>query len=74
MWQTKFPHLPLSMLGYLKVLFSAPQLFIFYVNDITQCATSNINLFADDTSSYLLDNKAERLTQRLQTAVNHLSS
>ncbi len=52
----------------------SPLLFLVYINDITQASPANINLFADDTSTYVVDSCAERLSARLQQTVDSLST
>ena len=44
----------------------SPLLFILYVNDITQVSSADVNLLADDTSSFLADKCPHRLCARLQ--------
>ena len=43
-----------------------PQLFLIYINDITENIKSNIKLFADDTSLYvIIDGDAVNATKQL---------
>ena len=62
----------LYMLVYLKGLFSALSYSSFNVNDFTNMSDASINLFADDTSSYITDADPSRLSTRLCDAVNLL--
>ena len=52
----------------------SPLLFIIYVNDITQAKSASVNLFADDTSSCVVDSCPNRLSTRLQTSIDSLAS
>ena len=52
----------------------SPLLFIIYVNDITNATSASVNLFADDTSSFLTDSDPARLCVRLQAAVDSLAA
>ena len=51
----------------------SPLLFIIYINDITQATPASINLFADDTSSFVVDACPSRLATRLQATIDSLS-
>ena len=51
----------------------SPLLFIIYVNDITQATSASVNLFADDTSSFVVDSCPSRLASRLQPAIDSLA-
>ena len=52
----------------------SPLLFIIYVNDIMQATCASVNLFADDTSSCVVDSCPNRLSTRLQTSIDSLES
>ena len=52
----------------------SPLLFILYVNDITSACSSNVNLFGDDTSTFVTHSDPSRLLTRLQVAVDSLSA
>ena len=52
----------------------SPLLFSLYMNDIHSSGTDDINLFADDTSMYVIDKSACGLSQRLQKAVDDVST
>ena len=51
----------------------SPLLFIIYVNDIVHATSASVNLFADDTSSFLIDSSPSALCTRLQAVVDRLS-
>ena len=51
----------------------SPLLFIIYVNDIVHTTSASVNLFADDTSSFLVDSNPSALCTRLQAVVDRLS-
>ena len=54
----------------------SPLLLTVYVNDIFKCSSSSrsVNLFADDTSSFIIDRSQKRLAIRLQAKVENLSA
>ena len=53
----------------------SPLLFTVYVNDIFKCSSSSVNLFADDTSSFIIDSSQKRPAIReLQAEVENLSA
>ena len=52
----------------------SPLLFIVYVNDIFESTSASVNLFADDTSSFVSDSSRSRLCVRLQEVVDQLSN
>ena len=64
--------LPLSA-GVPQGAILSPLLFILYVNDITQVSSADVNLFADDTSSFVADKCPHRLCARLQDTVDQLA-
>ena len=51
----------------------SPLLFTIYVNDIVHATSASVNLFADDTSSFVIDSSPARLSMRLQDSINSLS-
>ena len=51
----------------------SPLLFIIYVNDAPQATPGSVNLFADDTSSFVVDSCPNRLSSRLQSCIDSLS-
>ena len=51
----------------------SPLLFIIYVNDIVHATGASVNLFADDTSAFLIDSSPSSLAVRLQESVDSLS-
>ena len=52
----------------------SPLLFSIYMNDICTAVSENINLFADDTSLYVTDRSAALLPDRLQRAIDGVST
>ncbi len=51
-----------------------PLLFILYINDIQNVVTSNINLFADDTLSYISADSCDTAVNALNQDLNNLTS
>ena len=51
----------------------SPLLFILYVNDITKVSSASVNLFSDDTSSFVSDASPASLSLHLQDTVYSLS-
>ena len=48
-------------------------LFSLYLNDNVHCTPADINLFVDDTSTYVVAKSAPQLQINLQMAINDLS-
>ena len=46
---------------------------VLYMNDVTHCTSSNVNLFADDTSIYIRGISALEIEDKLQNAANDLT-
>ena len=51
----------------------SPLLFIIYVNNIVHATGASVNLFADDTSAFLIDSSPSSHAVRLQESVDSLS-
>ena len=52
----------------------SPLLFSLYINDIVECAeAADFNLFADDTSAYVVAKSAATLQSQLQTVLDKMS-
>ena len=51
-----------------------PLLFLIYFNDIVQDLQSNVNLFADDTSLYLVIENPQIAAQQLQSDINTITT
>jgi len=52
----------------------SPLLFSVFINDIVECTNAEVNLFADDTSVYIMEKSGIVLQNKLQEAVNMLAS
>ena len=52
----------------------SPLLFILYVNDIVHATPASVNLFADDTSSFVVASNPSDLRAKLQAVVDSLST
>ncbi|XP_060607428.1 uncharacterized protein LOC132759634, partial [Ruditapes philippinarum] len=51
-----------------------PLLFLIYINDIVQDLQSNLNLFADDTSLYLVIENPQTAAQQLQSDIEIIAA
>lgn len=51
-----------------------PLLFLIYINDIVQDLQSNVNLFADDTSLYLVIENPQTAAQQLQSDIEIIAA
>ena len=60
--------------GVLQGAILSPLLFSLYMDDIHSTGTDDINFFADDTSMYEIDKSSCGLSQRLQKAVDDVST
>ena len=52
----------------------SPLLFILYVNDIVDATPASVNLFADETSSFVVASNPSDLRAKLQAVVDSLST
>ena len=52
----------------------SPLFFTVYVHDIFKCSSSSVNLFADDTSTFIIGSSQKRVAVSLQAEVENLSA